>query len=46
MMLVEVFAMLVIIGITGPLVAVGVLVSDVRDATSSHYLHYFEDDDA
>ena len=44
MIFVEFVTMLVVVGIAGSLVAVGVLVSDVREATSSHHLHYFEED--
>jgi len=46
MVLVEFITMLTLICIAGALVAMGVLASEFRDTPSSHYLHYFEDDDA
>jgi len=45
-MLTEFVVLLAIVGITGVLVSVGVVASEFRDGPGSHYLHYFDDDDA
>jgi hypothetical protein len=45
-MLTEFVVLLAIISITGVLASVGVVASEFRDCPGSHYLHYFDDDDA
>ena len=45
-MLTEFVVLLAIVGITGVLVSVGVVASEFRDGPGSHYLHYYDDDDA
>jgi hypothetical protein len=45
-MLTEFVVLLAIVGLTSVLVSAGVVASEFRDGPGSHYLHYYDDDDA